>query len=290
MNTANQLAALSTKVDVPKLIEDLSMISPQLRSGFAAAKAGYRVIKRAKRRPTERRGYRVTPPKTKLARVGETKGSSTSKKTETIRTDLLLLDLRNLYVDDEVLNVDEEVNSFSDITRMTKQIYCSGFKCCYSIINLYDEPIYFHLAVANIKSLYTGATSQDFFRDEGRGNKRASHFDTSLSGMDMHCLPINTDKFNVLMHKKMILGKKHDISDYNSLGRANYTQGDFWLDIKRQIRFDGEGNTQFNTDKLMLLYWCTPVDAATDAPVLTDMVKFSKRVVAYWREPTVVVK
>lgn len=231
----------------------------------------------------------------KRRRIGERVGTSSAKANK-IYFDIstpTILNTGVLYYHD-VTVISEATND--DITQRSRKIInYRGFKTCISFRNVSTTPIWINLAVIspknNVPLGFTRATfgststQQDFFRAQGEGPERAVEFGLERNGLEMHCLPINTDLYTVLRHKRMMLfpnGAGAGIQ-YNS-NRPSFKYVDFYTKINRQIRYDGTagGDTQHS---IWVVYWFSPFNGTRGFTPSAD-VEVQRHIVAYFREPS----
>lgn len=229
-------------------------------------------------------------------------GKSTARKIEVhpgIQTGLPeAFDTRTLYghnysgQGEDLLQIPEEVNGFDDRYRERKVIKISGIHFCFQFRNDLETPVYFHYAIMNEKACLPQTNfNADFFRDHGKADQRNTDFvnpNSGLTALELHCLPINTDKWNVLTHKKYRVGPKDPNlpvgqGAYNFMGKNNYFDREFYLPLNRQIRFDGSGSAAKNTDPLYLVHWCDQIDSSKTATAVTHAYNLRKKIVVFWR-------
>lgn len=166
--------------------------------------------------------------------------------------------------------------------RQRDMLYMSGTKLCFELGNARTKPLYVNIAVVHSKkdndtvgSIGTG----DFFRSNGNG--RAQTFSDALSSLEFHCLPINSDRFNVLTHKRMVLDPVSAASGYSATDGKSFTSVGMWVPVKRQIRFNG-GEAQ---SKIWLIYWFDEFDTPQTDLSIPNAVKVSEHHVTYFKEP-----
>jgi hypothetical protein len=141
--------------------------------------------------------------------------------------------------------------------RDRRTIELMGVKLCMELTALSNNPLY--VAVVHLKNTDAGLNS-DFFR--GASGSRGTDFDISLNSNEFHCLPLNTDKFVVLSHKRHRLKggvpkfpgpdiKTISLAGYNYANTANY------MPIKRNIKYTGGGTNTVTADSnIKLIWWC----------------------------------
>jgi hypothetical protein len=175
--------------------------------------------------------------------------------------------------------------SINDIRlRQRDIINFRGFKACLEIFNQLDQPLYFIWAVVS-KKQDTDTTVTDFFRNMGSADARGRTFSTSLSANEFHCLPINSDKYHVYVHKRMLLGPRSTNANFYDPNRANYRTFNHYEAVRRQVRFTGQSENEFISN-LEVVWWCDAFYApGGTAAYTTGAVKVSERYITYWKEP-----
>lgn len=245
------------------------------RAGKTIARWGY---KRWKRSKAKRR--RV---------IGEPIGSSSAKSREVVSTLAVntVVQTRTLYSQEltEIPRSDNIGERERDIVNLR------GFKICISLRNTNNDPCYYNLALISFKG-NACATSENtiettkFFRDHN--NSRGQDFSQALTALEFHCLPINTDLYNVITHKRYrIGGAAVGSSNWNSQSN-NFKNIDFYQKIKRQIRFENSDQESSN-HKVFFVEWCDRFDQTSGAVPAPGFVS-QRKLICYFREPGLVYK
>jgi len=155
-----------------------------------------------------------------------------------------------------------------------------GMKMCVEMENLGSKSLWVHTALIVPKNRTSTFGSADFFRSEGLNDRRSNDFDTSLDSMQMRCLPINTDEWHVISHKRKFLPGS---SSSDKSGSTNAAV-DTYHPINRQFRFDGPGAGACNTP-IYFVYWADGLGVGNaGGPVLNGW-SLGFRNVTYFREP-----
>ena len=140
----------------------------------------------------------------------------------------------------------------NDIDKRNRQIaFIRGFKICLEVENLSSKPVYLNVAVLAPKCESIASMSADFFR--GSKSERSIDFDTTLSSLDFHCMSINTDKFTILKHKKLLFAQYGSTTNDGGT-RTAYTVIDMWVPLNRQIRYEDSTNN-YSCNPVHLVYW-----------------------------------
>lgn len=192
--------------------------------------------------------------------------------------------LREPYGNDLTLiaKSDDGLNTIDE--RQRQQIIISGFSIKWSFNNRAAGPIFFNIAVVNPKNQNTPTMSTDgFFRDYNLS--RDVNFSTSLSGLEMHSLPISTDKFRVLAHKRFIIPGASEIvtlmpttatppattSVINASGPNNIHCGKLWVPLRKAIKFNDDADDNCES-KVFCVFWFSGTTAAKTDPVIQNQV------------------
>jgi hypothetical protein len=172
--------------------------------------------------------------------------------------------------------------------RDRRTIELMGVKMCMELTALLNNPLYANVAVVHLKNTDAGLNA-DFFR--GAGGSRGTDFDISLNSNKFHCLPLNTDRFVVLLHKRYRLnGGVPQVPgpaiETISLGGFNYTNTANYVPIKRNIKYTGGGTNSVTADSnIKLIWWCDTFGAPGNTQPQINQLKMSQRCVAYFKEP-----
>lgn len=186
---------------------------------------------------------------------------------------------------------DDGLNAINDRRRNT--IVVTGFKISYMYQNNVNEPMYCNIAIVNPKNANSSVMSVDgFFRDYNLS--RDVNFSTGLSAMELHNLPISTDKYRILAHKRHIImpagllatsmptGAFANVA-VNASGPVNMVAGNMWVPLKRQLQFNDD--TDDNCEhKCFYVVWFDKVTASKTDPALTNVVRGNVHAVTYFNE------
>lgn len=210
-------------------------------------------------------------------KVGDPIGKHETNRALVRTSSVVLRNTRTLYsgdLIDIVRATDHEIDE-----RHRDIINLKGVKLCLEVKNTQDRPMYFNFAIVVPKydqSLNIVPTN-DFFRNNQNG--RGTDFSTGLSSLEMHCLPINTDTYTILWHKRCMLGPDGG-ANFNSAGPPNYMILSKWISVNRQIRF--EANNPVN-GRIQYVFWGDLMESAPADPAVTNAISLSEHHVAYYR-------
>ncbi|ASH99185.1 capsid protein [Giant panda circovirus 2] len=240
----------------------------------AGMKRGYRAVRRFARRPRAKR-QRLNS----RSHVGEAIGTTNCKTKQCSLTDITAKNSRTLYR----TGVTDIPGGSNPDERLRNHVNLRGFKVCLEFRNNVTTPLYVNVAVLAPKNTSGNILSEtDFFRDSG--TTRAKDFSTALTAMEFHCLPVNTDDYVVLKHKRFRLGPLPGATLYqNSVGN-NYKNVDWYIKLGRQVRYESS-SSQATDGHVSVAYWCDAWGAAAGTAAASGSMSVSQRYITYWKEP-----
>lgn len=247
----------------------------------ATARVAFKIAKRQKRRMFTLPNQWSGPKPAKRTRHAD--DARVLKSTRQLYTRALVNDIPGLTATPGITS-GAELNR-----RLSNTIKLSGMKICFTVRNVSTKPLWFHFAVVNLKQENT-SISENMFRSQGTAvdaTENAVDFNhLTLSGMDMHCLPLNSDKFHILKHMKMEImpDATTTATDYTNNSAKNYKFVDFYLDIKKNIRFRDSTDTTPESTDLYTIFWATHFGDAKGAAIATNQYEIQERVVTYFRD------
>lgn len=283
---ANYIGGLWSAYDVynwtkPRTVTRPSSNMPVIRARRyrprMARRRVYRVSRVYRKRTHPRIKY-LRARKRARYRVGERPATSIAKKSSFVELHETI-NSRTMYeVPLTLLVKGDGINQ-----RERDAVNLRGWKVNMEMINVGTKPRYFNYAVVTPKDCGTTTTSTlviDFFR--AYQANRAQNFSISLTGLQLHTLPINTDKINVLKHGRFKLGTDDPQAGFKDT--RNYKTFSFFLPLGRQIRYDSSGNP---TQKAWLVFWYDSVGAEANSAAEVEGLKLHYQIVTYFREPRV---
>lgn len=220
-----------------------------------------------------------------MGRIGQPAGRARAKRCSTAIKTNTSISTRTLYYEaltDIPKTTQNEIDS-----RQRDVIHLSGFKICGEVLNDGTNTLLFNMAVVYDKRANdetTAISTSDFFRSN-EGNARAVDFSILLASHEFHCLPLNTDRFTVLAHKRWKLRTGFGVA--NGAGDPYWSNQDsgkfmeYWIPLKKKITFE-DGHAQ---SKIWLLYWCDRWQTGPTNTPVANSANIDYRVVAYFREP-----
>ena len=261
------------------------------RMAYTYRKPIYRGAKRVGRalyRAAKKRKYRVS-------NVGQRIGTATAKTYETqygqVNSPTRELNAYDMCFLPKTSSQNDANNRQRGLVNMR------GFKVCMEIVNKSAVPMYLNLAVISPTGKNNGFTvnnaGQDseaifakFFRDQGTSNDRYKNFSSALSALELRCLPINTDEWTVLKHKRMLLGRvPEELPGTGTLftQRANFKTFEFYKRISRQIMYDSGSGT--SAEQPVYLVWWADQWGTPGGGAQQDIIDYNLRVIKYFKEP-----
>jgi len=236
-------------------------------------RAGKRWVK--KRRANKKRKTTHT--------FGDHPGKTHTQTAQPVTTAQSTIATRTLYSGD-LIDINRATNHELNL-RSLDTVHLKGMKLAVQMRNNFEKPLYFNYAVVVPKFDQSSSTVStiDFFRSHLNG--RGRNFDNTLNALEFHQQPINTDKYHVLMHKRMHIGANTrnapSFTEYESGVKSNYITFTRYLKVDRQIRF--ENNDPVN-GRIQFVYWCDAFDGvnATTPGAVGD---FSQYNVVYFKDP-----
>lgn len=248
------------------------------RAARAMARGG-RYVGRKYKRYKARRSSKYGRPKKKMRLIGNRPGSSTAKKRlQLFDSQAQGLSTRTLY-SHSLTEVPAQTTADEIDARNRDVVNLRGVKFCWEVRHSSNIPMYMNWAVVSPRA-GNSIDSTDFFR--AYTGTRNQDFSVSLSSNELHCLPINTDKYIIFTHKRYRMAALDSITYQQNRG-ATYLVIQKYLKIKRQLRFDGIATTPEGRS-LFVVYWFDQfMRDINTAPVQNVFV--NRRIIQYFREP-----
>ena len=215
-----------------------------------------------------------------MARIGTTPGTAQCKRAS-VAKDTFTGSTRTLYFT-ELQDITKTTTNEID-KRQRDVVKLSGVKLCIEVNHLQTAPLLVNYAIVYDKRSNDGTTTVntgDFFRANG-GTQRAKDFSTVLSSAEFHCLPLNTDRFTVLWHKRFKLGVNTPSGGYSNNSRENYRMIQKYQKINKLIRYE-DGSAQ---SKIWLMWWCDLFSNPAATPAAANVLQYQHEGIVYFREP-----
>jgi hypothetical protein len=244
----------------------------RVNRGTIGLSAGSLASGRRRRRPARasRGGGR------KRTRVGERPGTSTAKRNDQKTNGNL--NSRTLYVQ-PLLNLPRG----DAIDQRERQVVnFRGIKFCHSMGLIsgtqtgQGQSVYLNRAIISEKGCDDSPATDKFFRGNGTG--RGRDFNINLSALDFHCLPMNTDKWNVHKHSRSKLKPFSDTSGGNFKTFSSYFK------LNRQIRYEESGDVPTGK-QVYYVYWFDFQGKDEGQPVVSSQISHDLHMNRYFREP-----
>lgn len=166
--------------------------------------------------------------------------------------------------------------------RLRNCINVIGVRIIAEIKNRSADPLLLNLAIIASKGT-SGVETQDFFRDHA--TERAVDFGTALSSIEFHHLPINTDKYTVLRHKRYTLmpGASGGTNIITNQGKSWMTIN-WWQPIRRQVRYDTSNANNPEDGNVTFVYWADKFESASGTTTSTNQFAIAYRQVVHFKE------
>lgn len=256
----------------------LAMVNPYakyaalgVKYGLPAAAYAGRVISRSFRRYRRRRFSK------EMQFFGHNVGSGNCKRNNVSEFDDQAFNSRTQYEFDLTQIARTSTNEIQN--RQRDLLNIRGVRICMNITNTGTQPLFFNVAVITPK-FGEAISTVDFFRSFG--STRSTDFATTLSPLQFHCLPINTDRYAIAWHARYTIGTANGGTSYSNEHIPNYKTIMKYVPIKRQQRFD---NTDVGAAErpFFLVYWADFMGVlASSSAVACGTVQ--QDIVTYFRE------
>lgn len=260
------------------------------------ARMAYRVAYRAASNPAIRR-FAASSAKSAAARIQRAFRNYSSRKRrsngQTYNRVAWLVkdfegrqfDTRTIYTNDLTKIARQQANDGQAMNishRTSEEIRITGWKIEFQLRNDHTlHPVFVNFAVLKPKATDV-ISSSEFFR--GNGQNRDLDFSTSLSGLEMMSMPLNTDKYWVLKRKRVMLAAVENGSSYFEHRRNNYTHFKWWIPYKRILRYDDErGGDVKCVTPIYLVFWLDDPFAVADTVAATDIITMNSQITSYFK-------
>ena len=264
------------------------MLDPRLQ---AAGKIGQFIwnnrqnLPKWRKRPAKKASKAKAQKKAKFSpkNVGHNPGQDNTKDTDVVNdASLIAYDTRSFHVTD--ITQLEQATSANSISRRQRQIvYLKGFKICEEVSSNRDSPLYYHIAVIAPHGNTSTPNTTDFFRSTG-GTTRSVNFGTSLSSIEFRCLPINTDKYTVLWHERIMLNPVNNTASFAARDGRNYGLVEKYIKMNREIRYDDTTSGSCE-NPVYVVHWADEYQTPGGGAAVTGAYSKQRRYVMYFKEP-----
>lgn len=230
-----------------------------------------------------RRGKRSRWYSTAVRYVGDKPGPSSSSRTQAeAQESTNSRTLRSV----PMINIDRQsaAATVADIDlRMRERdtIVVNGFKIWLEVKNNDSVPLSCNIAVLHPKDDGAGIDTAGFFRNHGAD--RQLTFNGTRSCLEFTSLPINSDHYVVLMHKRFRLGSATGFGSGN--GDRAYRYLSMYLPLKRQVRYSGPNASDLVEGQVYLVWWCDNVTALTATSASPNAMHFAYKYVTFFENP-----
>lgn len=165
-------------------------------------------------------------------------------------------------------------------TRLTQRILVKGILCDDTFYNPNNYDINLHWALLQYKEEepadWGAEFYKDFFRDVNSAADRSRDYVQGVWNYDNETMGINKDKWNVLTHKRIQLGK--DTADSHYVSKASHRDRSYYK-INKMFAFEGlDGKV---TMPLYIATWWQPVIKENTSQFDDTISHYRNRVVYY---------
>lgn len=176
-----------------------------------------------------------------------------------------------------LIRAEKNVASNEAINKRNRDVIThKGCKICFTIKSVLKVPIFFNWAIVIPKAANLVSNS-NLLRSSGA--ERDEVLDSSLTFMDVKCLPINTDLYKVVKRKSMMILPDSDKSATTSEGR-DFKVVEEYVKTNRKIFFDGD--TAEPLQNMFMIWWCDYYNSPTAATLNTADISY--RIVNYFHD------
>lgn len=183
-----------------------------------------------------------------MSELGRQAGHQESKRNNRESTPTTIKN-KQLYSED-LIRVEKDVSNNENITKRQRDtILHKGVKVCFSCKNIRKEAVFLNWAIVCPKAV-NATSATDLLR--GDDTERYLTIGTSNTFMDLRCAPINTDRYNVIMHKRYTIKPDSDKSATSTEG-ADLVMIEKYIKTNRQLFFNGDTATPLTN--LYMVYW-----------------------------------
>ncbi len=180
-------------------------------------------------------------------------------------------------VSQALINIEKNVAGDEAINKRSRDtVLHRGIKICFSVKSILKVPVIFNWAIVLPKANNT-VSPLDVLRSNG--GDRDVTLNNALTFMDLRCLPINTDRYKVIKHKKMLIQPDSDKGTNQSEGR-DFRLIEEYIKTNRQLYFDG--STAQPLQNLWMVWWCDYYNSPTGSTAPT--VQYEWRKVDYFND------
>ena len=263
---------------IPYAASELSSPAAQLglavgqQLGSAALAAGKKMYAnranagRTKKRKVESR---------KLADLGRPAGHDESKKNDRQSPPTSIANKELEF--EPLIRVEKDVAASENITKRQRDtLHHKGVKVCFMCKNTRKQALFLNWAIVLPKAANT-IGSLDLLR--GDDQERDHPIDQNSTTMDLRCLPINTDRYIVLKHKRKTILPDSDKGTTSTEGRDLVVIEDY-IKTNRQVFFDGDNAEPLQN--MFMVWWVDYYGAPVG--VKTASCEVSWKIINYFKE------
>lgn len=266
---------------IPYATSELAPFAQQAgyQIGQALGGAALRGVKRMAHKRTTQGRRKVKRESRNMQQLGRTPGHQEAKRNNKESPPTVIAN-KELQIQ-ALIDVEKDVAGSEVITKRQRDtIVHLGTKVCFSLKNIRQETVFLNWAIVTPKAV-NSVSSTDLLR--GDSLERYLPIGTSNTFMDLRCAPINTDRYNVHMHKRLTI--KPDME--RPTGVLEQKKGrdliliEKYIKTNRQVFFNGDTSTPLTN--MYMVWWVdyygSPTGSKTNsAEVSWKLINFFKEV------------
>lgn len=239
---------------IPTAMKAARAVHPYARSAFRAWAGRRRKDNNLRKKRMARQG------------IGEKVGTGTCKTSEETSS-LYNLSAKGFYYENLL-----DITKGGAINQRERDIVnYRGTKVCFHIENNNSIKMYLNICCVVPKDDQSTLSTIGWFRSGG--SEREMNHTTTTNWQDLHCAPINRDKYRVVFHKRAIVAPNTSTAD------SNIRDYEFWIPLRRQLQFDGVVTVPQGS-KMFFVWWFSYPDNST-----ATLGKYQIRTTKYFKEP-----
>ena len=217
---------------------------------------------------------KLTPP---MQTLGKPSGHSENKRTD---QQVGATSLNNKVLSfQSLIRVEKDVSGDENIAKRSRDtIHHKGVKICFMAKNRLKEPLFFNWAIV-IPKATNAINAADILR--GDDTERAQGIDNNRTYMDLRCLPINSDRYRIVKHKRFTILPDSDKDITNPNEGRDMRVVEEYIRTDRQLFF--EGDISLPLTNVWMIWWCDFYGSAPGGVQIPSM-DYSFKLVNYFKE------
>lgn len=258
---------------VPYVTQELAnpanqaLIAATMEGAYELGKKGVQAYKGRQKKRKQAPGPMET--------LGRSPGHNESRRTDrqSVVTSISNKELEQVHL----IQIEKDVAADENISKRSRDtVMHKGVKVCFTCKNITTKAVFLNWGLV-IPKAQNNVSNVNILRSNGQD--RDVTLNNALSFMDLRCLPINTDMYRVLDHRRILIKPDSD------KGVGNADGGDLrviekYVKTNRQIFFDGSTATPLQN--IFMVWWVDYYGSPTGSTSLTADVSW--RLVNYFQD------